>query len=161
MEALLTLLGIFVGAFITLLIQKYDRIDKFRLVVIEKRMQAHQEAFVKWFELLEVIHKNDEDEDKINTIQSANNFWKNNALYLEKNTREGFRQGINIVSFYKKDLFYAREEKDPDEKRLAKERYMNNWDSFIRLIDTIQSEVELEPIKPSVKVTPEGEIKLH
>ncbi len=115
MQALLTLLGIFVGAFITLLVQMFDRKDKYRLIAIEKRLEAHQRAFILWFELLNVIHKPDGTTEKTDVINRANDFWVNNALYLEKNTRHDFREAANIVAFYKQDLEFARTETDPVE----------------------------------------------
>ena len=65
MNALLTLLGIFSGAFITILVQMYDRKDKFRLVAIEKRLEKHQEAFSLWMDLALSVHNTHEERETI------------------------------------------------------------------------------------------------
>jgi len=159
MEAFLTLLGVVIGAVITLVIFRIDRKDKFRFAAIERRLEAHQEAFKFWYELLSVIHKPGENKVKQDVLNEAYDFWENNALFLEKRTRKNFREAINIVSFYHGDLIYEREATEPEDKRKAKQRYIENWYYFMDLIDIIQQEVELEPLKPEIKVSPEGEQK--
>ncbi|MFA6978121.1 MAG: hypothetical protein WC209_02260 [Ignavibacteriaceae bacterium] len=154
MEALLTILGIFVGAFITLCVQWYDHKTKFRLVAIEKRLQTHQEAFAMWYKLIEVIHSN--IEAKNNVIIEARNFWINNCLYLEKNTRREFNEVINLVSDYSQKLQMTKDEPNPDEKAKLREDYLNDWKRIFDLTGIIQSEVELKPIVLKIEIPPEG-----
>ena len=112
-----TILGGFIGSLITYVIFKLERKDKFRMVAIEKRLATHQEAFKLWDKLLHVIHLN--DEEKIKTLNDAREFWFNNSLYLEKETRKRFLEAIGIVEFYKDKLEIYREEKD---KKLKKKK---------------------------------------
>lgn len=155
MEPLLTILGIFVGAFITLLVQKYDRKDKFRLVAIEKRLQAHQEAYALWYKLIWVIHS--PSSERILVTTEARNFWFNNCLYLEKNTRKEFDIVIKLVDGYSDKLSYGKQTSDPKEKEKIRKDFMKDWDRIMQLPKYIQSEVELEPIVFDLKINPENE----
>ena len=154
METLLTIFGIFVGAFLTLLIQMYDRKDKFRLVAIDKRLQVHQEAFSIWYKLIWVIHSSSEDRIKVTT--EARNFWINNCLYLERKTRKEFDIVIKLVDGYSEKLQYGKETKDPIEKDKIRQDFLKDWNRIFDLPRYIQSEVELEPIVPDLKISAEG-----
>jgi len=162
------ILAILIGAaipLITLWLQskekrKYfelERKEKFKLVAIDRRIETHQQVFLRWHKLLSVIHKSDDDEVKNDILNECSTFWKNNALYLEKNTREGFRRAVNIVSFYTTHLEIAKEESEKSAKEKAKQIYMDDWNYFMNLFNVIQQEVALEPIKPEEDKTPEGE----
>ncbi len=155
MNGLLTLLGIFVGAFITLLIQKYDRKDKIRLAAIEKRLQAHQEAYTLWYELSWVIHSS--SSNRIKVITKARNFWVQNLIYLEKNTRREFDVVIQLVDGYSNKLQQRKETADSKEREKIKQDYMKDWNRIMQLAELIQSEVELEPIVIDLKINPDNE----
>jgi hypothetical protein len=150
-----TIIGGLVGSFITYIIFKLERKDKFRMVAIEKRLTAHQEAFKLWDKLLHVIHF--DDEAKIKTVNEAREFWYNNSLFLEKGTREKFSESIYIVDFYHQKLEMYKSETNPKIKLKLKNEFMSDWNNFMKLPEYIQKEVELEPIKPIVKENPEGE----
>ena len=84
--------------------QKYfelERKEKFKLVAIEKRIEAHQQALKYWELLRSIIHKTDEDVEKQKIIKEVNKFWLDYSLYLEKETRLKFKEATWIVSFYK------------------------------------------------------------
>ena len=152
-----TIIGGFIGSFITYVIFKLERKDKFRMVAIEKRLATHQVALKLWDDLLHVIHL--DDEEKIKILNDARKFWFNNSLYLEKETRSRFWEAIEIVHNYKNKLEIYREEKDKNERELKKKDYMADWEKLWYLYDFIQKEVELEPIKLKVNIGPEGEEK--
>lgn len=157
MDALLTILGIFIGAFFTILIQMYDRKDKFRLVAIEKRLQTHQEAFSWWYKLIWAIHS--PSDDRIPVISEARNFWLNNCLYLEKNTRKEFDIVIKLVDGYSDKLEHAKSTLDPTKKENIRKDYLGDWNRIFQLPKLIQSEVELEQIVPDIKISAEGASK--
>ncbi|OIO22752.1 MAG: hypothetical protein AUJ54_02955 [Ignavibacteria bacterium CG1_02_37_35] len=154
METLLTIFGIFVGAFITLFVQLYDQKVKFRLVAIEKRLSAHQEAFSQWYKLVWVIHT--PAGDRIKVTNEVRNFWINNCLFLEKNTRKEFDIVIKLVDGYSLKLQIAKNEKDPHKKEELRQDYLNDWKRIFDLPNYIQSEVELKPIVPNIKISAEG-----
>ena len=154
MNALLTLLGIFIGAFITLFVQWYDQKTKFRLVAIEKRLQTHQEAFSWWYKLIWVIHS--PSDVRIPVLTEARNFWLNKCLFLERKTRKEFDIVIKLVDGYSDKLQYGKETSDPVEKDKIRQDFMNDWNRIFDLPRYIQSEVELEPIVPDLKISAEG-----
>lgn len=169
MEALYTLIGVLFGSIITYLIFRTERKDKltqaskerqdkFRLVAIEKRLEAHQRALKLWYELKTVIHSPDGDQHKTEVLEAARNFWYENSLYLEKQTRHKFQDAFWIVSNYKMWLEMRREYDDPKEKEKHTKFYTDQWNEFHKLFEIIQKEVELEPIKPEEDKTPEGEV---
>ncbi|MEW6652914.1 MAG: hypothetical protein AB1394_05520 [Bacteroidota bacterium] len=154
MEPLLTIFGIFIGAFITLFAQWYDQKTKFRLVAIEKRLQTHQEAFSWWYKLIWVIHS--PSNDRIPVITEARKFWLNNCLYLERKTRKEFDIIIKLVDGYSDKLQHAKITLDSKEKEIIRQEYLGDWNRIFQLPELIQSEVELEPIVPDLKISAEG-----
>ena len=133
-----------------------ERKEKFKLVAIEKRLEAHQQAIKQWEILQSVIHKPDEEEKSI-IISGVRDFWLNSCLYLEKETREKLNEAIWIVSSYKMWLEMYKEMEPGKEKEDHKKFFLGCWDDFHKLFEIIQKEVVLEPIKPEVDKTPEGE----
>ena len=78
-----------------------ERKEKFKLVAIERRLEAHQQAIKQWEILQSVIHKPDEEEKSI-IISGVRDFWLNSCLYLEKETREKLNLPLD-----KKIVIYA------------------------------------------------------
>ncbi len=135
-----------------------ERREKMKLVAIEKRMEAHQQA-IKHMELMRtIIHKPEDDKEKVKIITDANQFWLDYCLYLEKQTRSKFKEAIWIVSSYSFWLENYRDMEPGKKKDEEKEYFMARWDDFHKLFEIIQKEVELEPIKPEEDKTPEGEL---
>ena len=134
-----------------------ERKEKFKMVAIEKRLATHQEAIKHWALLKSVIHSADESENKLLVIKNAREFWLHNCIYMEKETRKEFSTGINIVSYYKLWLEHGKDLPVGKEKKESSKYFMKKWEEFHRLFEIIQEEVELEPIKPTDDVTPEGE----
>lgn len=134
-----------------------ERKEKMKMVAIEKRLDAHQQALKLWYDLKTVIHSPDGDQNKSDVLEAARNFWYSNSLYLEKQTRQKFQDAFWIVSNYKMWLEMRREYVDQKEKEKHTKFYMEQWNDFHKLFEIIQKEVELEPIKPEENKTPEGE----
>ncbi|MCH7826452.1 MAG: hypothetical protein IIC75_00525 [Bacteroidetes bacterium] len=134
-----------------------ERKEKFKMVAIEKRLATHQEAIKHWHLLLSVMHRNNEDEHKLSVIKNAREFWLNTCLYMEKETRKMFSVSINIVSDYTMWLEIGKSLPVGKEKEENTKYFMKQWNDFHRLFEIIQEEVELEPIKPNIDVTPKGE----
>ena len=134
-----------------------ERKEKLKLVAIEKRLEVHQQALKHWLDLYSVIHKPDNDENKMANLEAARLFWYSNSLYLERQTRIKFQEAIWIVSFYGMWLEMFKEMNLGKEKDEHKKFFMSKWDDFHKLFEIIQKEVELEPIKPLEDFTPEGE----
>ena len=134
-----------------------ERKEKFKLVAIEKRIEAHQIALKQWYDLKSVIHSSDNDPHKMEVLKSAKDFWYSHSLYLEKQNRTKLQDAFWIVSNYRLWLEMRREMDTQQEKEDHKKFYLGCWDDFHKLFEIIQKEVELEPIKYIEDKTPEGE----
>ena len=122
-----------------------ERKDKYKLVAIEKRLEAHQQAYFHWEKLTSVIHEKD-DEKRATIFTDAREFWFSNCLYLEKTTRQEFLVGINRVSNYQPLLAIWKSLPASEEKNHQHQILLNDWESIFKLGDIIQQDVELEPI---------------
>ena len=137
--------------------KKFDleRKDKYKLVAIEKRLEAHQQAYFLWDKLIHVIHERD-DEKRNKTMAEAREFWLQNNLYLETKTRNDFIVTINCVSMHPMFLETLRQAEQGDEKKKASKDVKENWVFIQKLGITIQKDVELEPITLKQDSSPEG-----
>ena len=156
LEALFGLIGVLIGSIITIYIfrkERKDRLelssqerkDKFKLVAIEKRLEAHQQALYHWDRLRLIIHE--KDIVKRNEVtDNASEFWFKNYLYLEKKTRDKFYEVIYLVRNYR--LFWqAWHDAVPGpEKNNKNTELVGHWNEIHSLSTIIMKEVELEPI---------------
>lgn len=70
-----------------LIIDQSSRRHQLRLASLEKRLEAHQQAYTLWRKLVGVVHK----EDQVNSvIMECQDWWNKNCLYLEADAREAF-----------------------------------------------------------------------
>src|SRR5262245_670724 len=66
-----------------------------RLALVDRRMQAHQEAYALWWRLKSAVYK----PDLINDVtRECQDWWVNNCLYLEPAVREAFRLAFLAAS---------------------------------------------------------------
>ena len=135
-----------------------ERKEKLKMVAIEKRLEVHQKTLKQWEIMRSVIHSPDSVE-KSKIVSGVNEFWLNNCLYMEKDTRKKFKEAIWIVSSYKMWLDMYKSMEEGKEKQEHQKFYLACWDNFHKLFEIIQKEVELEPIKPEEEDTPEGDKK--
>ncbi len=62
--------------------------NQLRLAALDKRLQAHQEAFTLWRELFSAIHSPDIGKAVINCQE----WWGKNCIYLEPEVREALNK---------------------------------------------------------------------
>jgi hypothetical protein len=90
-DALLSLISAIIGGLIVTTSQAsvsaQDRINQLRLAAIEKRLQAHQEAYTLWRKLMFTII---EHEDLSGLVLQCETWWNNNCLYLDPQSRKAF-----------------------------------------------------------------------
>jgi len=60
--------------------------NQLRLAAIDRRLQAHQEAFTLWRELFGFTHTNEIGK----AVLKCQDWWEKNCLYLEPKVREAF-----------------------------------------------------------------------
>ena len=76
-----------------ILLEERKASHQFRVAAIEKRLQAHQEAFTHWREIMRTVHS-----DGIGkTTMACREWWEKNCLYLEQSVREAFLLSMNCA----------------------------------------------------------------
>ena len=75
-------------------IQEQKSLGQLRMAAIDRRLQAHQEAFLKWSELLSAAF----DGDFHKAYQEFYAWWRNNCLYLEPEVQSAFLDTINAAN---------------------------------------------------------------
>src|SRR5437660_7577904 len=95
--ALLALFGALVGSLVTGQIARANRKDLLRLAAVEKRLDAHQEAYALWYHLLNALHDRDRVHDAAVECQE---WWKKHCLYLDPKSRRAFREGTIDAALY-------------------------------------------------------------
>jgi len=84
--------GIVIGGLFTLILQSANLSTQFennlRLAALEKRLQAHQEAYSHWISLINNLF----DEKKIrDSVYMCQEWWVNNCIYLTPEASSAFR----------------------------------------------------------------------
>jgi hypothetical protein len=91
--ALLSLISAIVGGLIATSSQSWtsslDRQNQLRLAAIERRLQAHQEAYALWRKL---VFSGDDYETTDPVVIECRAWWNNNCLYLTPGARQAFSQ---------------------------------------------------------------------
>ena len=107
-----------------------------RLAVLDKRFQAHQEAYSLCRQLFHAVHT-----ERITAVViKSQDWWDQNCLYLDANAREAFWRGIRAASLHG-DLLRARSDAAT---------IRANWQKMEHAQQEIERSVALPPIKTSV-----------
>lgn len=90
-EAVAAFLGVLVGGIITGFVQYWiseaDRMQQLRLAALDKRLQAHQEAYTLWRHLLFADKRGAEIHE---VVKECQDWWEGNCLYLSSEARQAF-----------------------------------------------------------------------
>ncbi|MGZ9057802.1 MAG: hypothetical protein ACXW14_01000 [Burkholderiaceae bacterium] len=81
-------MGATIAAAIQFVVSRTEQLDRYRLAAVEKRLQAHQEAFALWRKLISHVHRSEEIE---NVVMECQRWWDANCLYLDEPARKAFR----------------------------------------------------------------------
>ena len=97
-EPLVGLLGVVTGVLMSEYSHKQsareDRRNQLRLAALDRRLQAHQDAYSLWRRILK-----DLDTAKIgDTVMECQEWWNNNCLYLTPDARQAFVQAYLTAS---------------------------------------------------------------
>lgn len=101
------------------LIEELKAKHQLRLAAIERRLQAHQEAFVLWRELIAKAHS----EEIGQTVIKCQTWWENNCLFLEPSVREAFSDAYSAAHMHSALLrggFSARDQAKENWERITK-----------------------------------------
>ena len=76
--------------------QRLDRKLRLSMAALDKRLAVHQEAFVRWNEIVMVIRGGNIH----NKIREAEQWWIENCLYLDSNVNEAFTQFLEEAQYH-------------------------------------------------------------
>lgn len=104
-KAVIAFLGVIIGSTLTsltsLLSAKENRKLQLTVASLDKRLQAHQSAYALWYEIVRVVHH---QENLLEVIKKADEFWANNCLYLDPLSRKAFRDSTLFAWSHKELL---------------------------------------------------------
>jgi len=81
----------------TELLEELRARHQLRLAAVDRRLQAHQEAFVLWRDLVRVVHK----EGVGKAVVDCELWWERNCLYLEPEVRESFVRAYSAANIHR------------------------------------------------------------
>lgn len=87
--------GAFIGATIPAAMQWFlsrrERLERYKLVALEKRLEVHQQAFRIWRELMVSLNKPDQ---LAQVVQRGQDWWNDHCLYLDGKSRKSFYSSL-------------------------------------------------------------------
>jgi hypothetical protein len=99
----LTFVSVIIGLLVTLFtsnqleifnsnIESVKAKNQFRLACLDRRLQAHQEAFGLWSELMKCP-----SEQFLEVHARSSRWWDNNCIYLEQEVSKAFRESLSAI----------------------------------------------------------------
>lgn len=121
-----------------LLLEEVKGRHQLRVAALDRRLQAHQEAFTLWRKLLSKVHS----EEIGDFVIECQDWWNNNCLYLSPEARAAFRTAYQSA-FNHKDFLHDR-----SNDVLIRE----NWKRIEYAGEAITKGAELPPLEDESKI---------
>ncbi len=118
-----------------ILIEGKKASHQLRLAAIDRRLQAHQEAFTHWREVLACMHT----QQLGVTITKCQKWWEEHCLYLEPEVREAFVSAYSAASVHQT---YTQNRADAA-------LVQSNWATFTRFPEVLFAAVQLPAFSSS------------
>lgn len=113
----------------SIVLEELKNKNQLRLAAIDRRLEAHQEAFVLWRKLISYAHT-----DEIGkVVLECQDWWEKNCLYLEPAVRESFSDSYSAAHTHNVLL----------QNRNDSERVQENWNRIIKSGDIILQAAQL------------------
>jgi len=81
--------------------------QQLRAAAIEKRLQAHQEAYSLWRQMISKVHS----DENVDIVMACQDWYNANCLYLDQASRAAFRNAYGALAIHP-TLLRAREDKE-------------------------------------------------
>lgn len=125
-----------------LILEKFKETSQLRLAALERRLEAHQQAYRRWGDMLDAIHS-----PKLpDVINEGLTWWKSNCLYLSPTARKAFSEAWWRGRAHRNAIDMWQTTTDPREKEIARRKIDENWTEIRRAGDHIVQSVDLPPI---------------
>jgi hypothetical protein len=113
-----------------------------RVAAIDRRLQAHQEAFTLWREVMSNVHS-----ERIGpTVLKCQDWWERNCLYLEPEVRESFVKSYSAAHGHHVYLL------NRSDAELAKA----NWNDITQFPTVLFKAIKLPPLSELEKAVMTG-----
>jgi len=117
-------------------LERVNREHAMRMAALEKRLEAHQQAYALWRKLVANVHQR----DKIGAIiLECQDWWQNHCLYLDPEARQAFYMAYSSAHLHPNLLGGERSE---EAARMVRE----NWQHIIGAGDVIVRGAALPPL---------------
>lgn len=113
----------------SVLLEELKAKHQLRVAAIDRRLQAHQEAFTLWRELFGSVHT----EEVGRAVIKCQEWWERNCLYLEPNVREAF-----VASYSAAHLHHALVQARSDSEILK-----DNWKLITKFPNVLFEAIQL------------------
>jgi len=129
---LFSLLGVWLGTFLTEKRYKTDRKDKFALVALDKKLDVHQKAFALAVKMVTGLLAEQTSREQI--TKEAVEFWNNNCLFLSYEAREAFQKGISDFVDYSTYWRISKDKPEIEKFRNECERIRNDLRKLLGIV---------------------------
>lgn len=122
-------------------LESMGREHQLRLAAIDRRFEAHQQAYALCQKLFSALHT-----ERISSVViECQNWWDNNCLYLDPEAREAFFHALRAAQVHASLLQGLSVDKSPERF----EKIEKNWAKIGSALGSIEKAVALPPIKES------------
>ena len=133
---ILAFIGSLLGYQLNQKIFKTNRRDAFTMAALDKKLEAHQQAFEHSWDFPELAQPSESRVDDFNEVLE---WYKKNCVYLEPKTRAEFLNTLWATQYYDAKL------KLQEKGELTVEELVSEWNKFFQIRQTILDGVS-EPI---------------
>ena len=118
-------------------LENTSREHQLRLAALERRLEAHQQAFTLWRKLISAMNS-----DKLpGVVIECQTWWDSNCLYLDAQSREAFVRAFRAAHIHE-SLLPGRSQGEPGTDIIK-----DNWDDIVSAGNAIVQGAALPPIK--------------
>jgi hypothetical protein len=78
-------------------IENYSHHNRLKMAALDKRLEAYQQAYTLWLKLRRSVHNR---EKNIDTVIKCQDWWDENCLYLDMESRKAFLSSTHAVALH-------------------------------------------------------------
>jgi hypothetical protein len=123
--------------------ERIRAIGSMRIAAIDRRLEAHQQAYSLWLKLLRSVH----NERNTEQIAQCERWWEANNLYLDPSVRKAFKQACAAAAVH--PLFLQGERSQE-----AIQQIKENWAQIVDVGEAIENAVKLPSISEVLDIPP-------
>ncbi len=123
-------------------LERYRTESQLRLAVVERRFEAHQEAYTLWRDLLSAVHS---EEENPKAVMKCNDWLRKRGLYLDADPRYAFARAFSAANNHPMLLRGRGSGTTSDD-------IMRNWDMIMAAGPAIEEAVSLPKLGTDILI---------